>query len=357
MSRRVFNPRNPLLSRWLESFEAPLAELEISEERARSALSENDSPDLPFRWSLNPYRGCQHACAYCYARPTHQYLGLGAGTDFDRRIVVKTNLPELLRAELTRPSWCGEPVTISGVTDPYQPLEARYGLTRRCLEVCLAADTPVTIVTKGVVVRRDVELLRALADGPGVRVFLSIPFLDAELARTLEPGASRPEDRLETLELLSRAGVPTGLAVAPVVPHLSEPGLAGLIERAARAGATRAFHVLLRLPAEVLPVFRERMQDAMPSRLPAVLAALEEMRAGHLQESRFGARMRGRGARYEAFRSLFELLCRKHGLDLSGEDDVPRPRQGLLFPADEPGWTGEGPSSTVPRTHDAPPAT
>jgi DNA repair photolyase len=335
MSRPASNPRNPLLARWLEHFEPPLAELEITEEEARSALSKNDSPDLPFRWSLNPYRGCQHACAYCYARPTHQYLGLGAGTDFDRRIVVKTNIAELLRDELRRPRWQREAVVISGVTDPYQPLEARYGLTRRCLEVCLAQRTPVTLITKGAVVRRDLDVLAELANGPGARVYLSIPFLDPELARALEPGAPSPAHRLETLAQLHEVGVPTGLAVAPVIPHLGEAGLAGLIARAAEAGATTAFHVLLRLPAEVLPVFRERLEAALPGRVEAILAALTEMRSGRLQESRFGARMRGRGARYDAFRSLFELLCRKHGLSHreDGDDDVatPQPRQGLLF--------------------------
>jgi DNA repair photolyase len=193
----------------------------------------------------------------------------------------------------------------------------------------------VTLVTKGAVLRRDVDLLGELASGPGVRVYLSIPFLDADLARALEPGAPSPSHRLETLALLHQAGVATGLALAPVIPHLSEAGLAGLIASAAEAGATAAFHVLLRLPAEVLPVFRERLEAELPGRVEAILAALAEMRSGRLQESAFGARMRGRGARYEAFRSLFELLCRKHGLSQRELDDDrfarPSPRQGLLF--------------------------
>ena len=188
MARTTWNPRNPWVRETLERFEPELVRLEVHEEDARSALAHNESPDLPFRWSLNPYRGCTHACAYCYARPSHQYLGFGAGSDFEKRIVVKRNLPELLERELGRPSWRGEPITFSGVTDAYQPLEARFGLTRRCLEVCLRFAQPVSIVTKGVLIRRDAELLAELHARAGVRVFLSIPFANPEIARALEPG-------------------------------------------------------------------------------------------------------------------------------------------------------------------------
>ena len=337
MSRPVSNPPNPW-QRWtLERFEPELAQLIVQEERAHSALSRNDSPDIPFRWSLNPYRGCQHACAYCYARPTHQFLGLGAGTDFEKKIVVKTNLPELLAEELARPSWRGEPITFSGVTDPYQPLEARYGLTRRCLELCLARANPVVIVTKGALVRRDSALLVRLARRAGARVFVSIPFASAELARALEPGAPSPAERFATLRALSDAGVPTGLALAPLIPRLNEHELPRLLERARSAGARHAFLVLLRLPAEVLDVFRERLEQAFPSRARAVLAALAEMRSGRLQESRFGERMRGRGPRYQIARDLFHLHCRQLGLETSSDREL-RPLdcarssgQGLLF--------------------------
>ncbi len=338
MARPISNPPSPWEQRILERCEpAPLARLEVIEERARSALARNESPDVPFRWSLNPYRGCQHACAYCYARPTHQVLGFGAGTDFDKRIVVKTNLPELLARELARPGWRGEPVTLSGVTDPYQPLEASYGLTRRALEVCLARSNPVAIVTKGTLVRRDVDLLARLARRAGARVFVSIPFADPEVARRLEPGAPCPADRFDTLRALADAGVPAGLALAPLVPHLNEAQIPELLERARAAGARFAFLTLLRLPAEVLEVFRERLEEAFPLRARSVFSALAEMRAGRLQESRFGERMRGRGARFQLAQDVFRLHCRRLGIEAAGDAGLrplggrANPRQQLLF--------------------------
>lgn len=338
MTRTRWNPPDRFAKEHLERDEPePLAGLEVRGESARSALSENESPDLPFRWTLNPYRGCQHACGYCYARPTHPYLGLGAGTDFERKLVVKHDLPEVLARELARPTWRGEPISIAGVTDPYQPLEAEHGITRRCLEVCLRFRNPVTVVTKGVLVTRDADLLAELARSAGARVFVSIPVLDAAHARALEPAVATPRERLAVLAELSRRGVPTGLALAPFVPRLSEPDLATLIEGAARAGATAAFLVLLRLPGEVLEVFRQRLEEALPGEASAVLAALSEMRGGALQEARFGARMSGLGPRFSAVEDLFRLLCRRHGL-VAGErapleplKPLVRPRQGELF--------------------------
>jgi DNA repair photolyase len=338
MARPVWNPRNPWLREHLVREDpAPEARLEVREEEPRSALSRNDSPDVPFTWSVNPYRGCQHACSYCYARPTHQYLGLGAGTDFEKVLVVKAGLPEVLHRELSRPSWKGEAIAFSGVTDPYQPLEARYGIMRRCLEVCLEHRNPVGIVTKGVLVRRDADLLAELERVASARVFVSIPFGDAAVARALEPGVPTPAERLETIAALSEAGVPVGLALAPLIPRLTEIGLEALIAGAARAGAREAFHVLLRLPAEVLEVFRERLEATLPTRARAVLGALSEMRGGRLQESRFGQRMRGSGPRHEALEALVRLSCRRHGLLLadSGPPRAPGrrtgPHQGLLF--------------------------
>lgn len=341
MARPVSNPRNHWLREHLVREEpGPDARLEVREERARSALVRNESPDVPFRWGLNPYRGCQHACAYCYARPTHQYLGLGAGTDFEKVLVVKTGLVEQLRRELARPSWKGEAIAFSGVTDPYQPLEARHGIVRRCLEVCLEHRNPVGIVTKGVLVRRDADLLAELARVSSAKVYVSIPFGDAAVARALEPGAPTPSERLETIAHLAAAGVPVGLALAPLIPRLSEVGLEGLVRNAATAGARDAFHVLLRLPGEVLEVFRERIEASFPDGARAVLAALSEMREGRLRDARFGERMGGRGPRYEALETLVRLTCRRHGLRMAerGEDALPaaprpaRPTQGLLFP-------------------------
>jgi DNA repair photolyase len=339
MTRERWNPPNPWLREVLERDEpAPLDALDVRVEDARSALSENDSPDLPFRWSLNPYRGCQHACSYCYARPTHQYLGLGAGSDFERRLIVKRNLPEVLARELARPGWKGESISLAGITDPYQPLEARWQITRRCLEVCLRYRNPVSIVTKGVLVTRDAELLAELARSAGARVFVSVPLLDAELARALEPGAPTPRERLAALAELTRAGVPTGLALAPFVPRLSEEGLAELLAAAAEAGARSAFLLLLRVPAEVLEVFRHRLEERLPGRAAAILAALAEMRGGVLQESRFGLRMRGVDPRFAAVQQLFRVLCRRRGIATTEREPLAelrtsvRPRQGELFP-------------------------
>jgi len=327
----------------VEWLEAPDARLEVFEEDARTVLARNESPDVPFRWSVNPYRGCQHACAYCYARPTHQRIDFGAGTDFDRRIVVKRNAPECLRRELASRSWKREAIAFSGVTDCYQPLEAVYGLTRRCLEACLERRNPVGIVTKAALVRRDADLLAELERRAGAHVFVSIPFADDATARRIEPGATAPSKRFETLRALSLAGVPTGVAVAPLIPGLNEEDVPTILTRARRAGASRAFLMHLRLPAEVLPVFRERLEAAFPGRARKVLRAIAESRGGRLNESRFGARMRGSGPRWDAVRRLFELQCRRLGLE-TGELASPfappavaesPPRQPSLFDDDD----------------------
>jgi DNA repair photolyase len=331
--RPISNPPNPWLSTQVEYLdEPPPAELEVYEELAKSALSENESPDIGFRWSVNPYRGCQHACAYCYARPTHQYLGFGAGTDFERRIVVKTNVHELLARELARTSWKREQVVFSGNTDCYQPLEASYELTRRCLEACRARHTPVGVITKSTLVRRDLALLAQLARGPGASVHVSIPFLDERTGRAIEPGAPSPRRRFETLKLLSQAGIETGVSISPLVPGLNESDVAGILERAREAGATRAFMTLLRLPAEVLPVFRERLAAAFPERVRKVENGIREMKLGAWNRSEFGQRMRGSGPRWEAIRSLFEIQCRRLGLDIERPGTSERePVQGELF--------------------------
>ena len=330
--RRVSNPPNPWLTTHVEWIgEPPPVAVRVYEERSRSILSENDSPDVPFRWSVNPYRGCQHACAYCYARPTHQYLGLGAGTDFDSKLVVKTNAAELLREAFARRSWRGERVAFSGVTDCYQPIEASYELTRRCLEVCAEFRNPVDVVTKGALVRRDVELLRRT----GARVYLSIPFLDPSIARALEPWAPAPDTRFETLRQLTRAGVPTGVAIAPLIPALNDAHVPTLLERAREAGATSVFTILLRLPAEVRGIFEQRLRESFPERADKVLNALREMRAGKLSDSAFGSRMQGSGPRWDTLRQLLELQCRRLGFDEPGREPseplASRPRQGTLF--------------------------
>jgi DNA repair photolyase len=338
---RVSNPPNPWESthaEWLG--EPPEAQLEVFEERARSIIAENDSPDLSFRFSVNPYRGCFHACSYCYARPSHQYWGFGAGTDFERKIVVKSNAPELLRRELSRRSWEGEVIVFSGNTDCYQPLEAVYGLTRRCLEVCAEFQNPVALITKAALVRRDVALLAAMSRKTPVSVTMSIAFADDGVSRKLEPGTSPPSQRFETLRILSEAGLRTGISLAPTIPGLNDGDIPELLRRGRRAGARFAFHTPVRLSREVLPVFEERLAAAFPERLRKVFHAIEDIRGGKRNESAFGARMHGTGPRWKAIAGLFEAECRRLGLneervaeDVSGYRR-PEP-QASLFEADE----------------------
>jgi DNA repair photolyase len=342
MPRPVSNPPNPwesLHAEWLG--EPPAALLEIFEEESRSIIAENESPDVGFRYSVNPYRGCFHACAYCYARPTHQYLGWGAGTDFDRKIVAKVNAPELLRRELGRRSWEGETIVFSGVTDCYQPVEAVYGLTRRCLEACRDFRNPVGIVTKGALVRRDTDVLSELARETEVIVYVSIPFADDRHARALEPNVAPPSQRLEAIAALSAAGVRTGVAVAPIIPGLNDSDIPKVLSRAREAGAEKAFLTLLRLPAETRLVFEERLAEAFPDRAARIFSNLEQTRGGKRNESRFGARMEGIGPRWQAIESLFEVECRRLGLNRADGKTMhtstyrrPAPAQKGLF--DEP---------------------
>jgi DNA repair photolyase len=337
--RPVSNPPNPwdtVHAEWLG--EPPEARLQVFEENSRSIIAENDSPDVGFRFSVNPYRGCFHACSYCYARPTHQYLGFGAGTDFETKIVVKVNAPELLRRALRRRPLDGEALVFSGVTDCYQPLEAVYSLTRRCLEVCRDFRQPVGIVTKGALVRRDLDILSALAHESDARVFLSIPFASDATARLLEPNVALPSQRFETLSILSSAGIPTGIALAPIIPGINDSDIPQLLERGRSAGASRAFMTLLRLPAEVLPVFEERLAAAFPDREKKVWSAIAQMRGGKRNESRFGARMGGVGPRWAAVEALFEAEKRRIGFRDDEEPSPPRtarferpPRQRSLF--------------------------
>jgi DNA repair photolyase len=322
--RPVSNPPNPWLSvhtEWLE--EPPPAELQVFEEDARSVVTENTSPDLGFRWSVNPYRGCMHACAYCYARPSHQYLGFGAGTDFDRKIVVKVNAPAVLERELARRSWKRELIVFSGNTDCYQPLEASYELTKRCLEVCLAHRNPVALITKGALVRRDVDLLTRIAKAASAHVYLSIPFAHEDVGRKIEPGASSPSKRFETMRLLSNAGIPTGISISPLIPGLNDSDVAVLLERAKDAGASRAFMTPVRLSAEVLPVFRERVAEAFPDRVKKIESAIFEMRDGKMNRSDFGERMTGHGPRWNAVLQMFEITCRRLGFNIDEGVDPP----------------------------------
>jgi DNA repair photolyase len=312
----IDNPPNPYLSQHAEWLEAPPdARVEIYEETSGSVLSRNDSPDIPFTWSINPYRGCQHACAYCYARPYHEYLGLGAGTDFDTKLIVKTNAAELLRAELSKKSWKRESINFSGITDCYQPIEAAYGITRACLEVCLAFRNPVAVVTKSFLVVRDADLLVRLNRAESAQVFVSIPFADAETAKLIEPQAPPPARRFEAVRRLSEAGVPVGVFVAPIIPGLNDRDVPKILEQAAAAGAQSASYTALRLPGSVEAVFLQRLQEAMPQRAKRVMNRLRDIRGGELNDTRFGARMRGSGVYWESIRDLFEMSKMRYGLD------------------------------------------
>ena len=310
--RPVHNPPNPWHSvhaEWLG--EAPIARPKLYREAGKSILSENRSPDLDFRWSLNPYRGCAHACAYCYARPTHQYWDFGAGTDFDRKLIAKVNAPELLRARFERPSWTGETIIFSGNTDCYQPLEAELGLTRACLEVCAEYRNPVGIITKSALVRRDIDVLLRLARDARLRVNVSIPFADKSIARAIEPGAPTPKMRFATIRALAEAGIDVGVAVAPVIPGLNDDQIVEILERAADAGAATAFRGLVRLGPQVAEVFEQRVTEALPLRAARVMRAVERARGGRWK---FGERFSGTGPEWGAIDSLYALTARRLGL-------------------------------------------
>jgi DNA repair photolyase len=340
MPRHVQNPPNPWHTtavEWLA--EPPAARLEVFEEEARSLLSRNESPDVPFRWSANPYRGCFHGCAYCYARVTHQYLDWGAGTDFERKLVVKINAEDALRRQLAARSWRGETIVFSGNTDCYQPLEASYELTRACLQACLEFANPVALITKSALVARDSELLGELHRRARATVVISVPFSDAKMARAIEPYAPSPARRFEAIAALRAAGVPVKVACAPLIPGLNDTQLPEILARAAEAGAGGAFLTLLRLPREVGQVFEERLREAYPDRASKVMHALEDMRTGQANAAAFGTRMRGHGARWKTVADLFALHCRKHGLEVMPMEfpeenpptPAPRAQQGELF--------------------------
>jgi DNA repair photolyase len=326
--RNRSNPPNRFEAAYLEWEGAPPpADLHLHEEQAKSALSRNESPDVGFRWSVNPYRGCFHACAYCYARPTHPYLGFGAGTDFDRQIVVKVNIVERLRQALQKHSWRRELVAFSGNTDCYQPIEAHYELTRGCLETCATYATPVAIITKGKLVRRDIDVLQQLRRSAGCRVALSIPFANDDHARAIEPFASPPSKRFETLRILSDAGIETAVAVAPIIPGLNDDQIPEILKRARDAGAVGAFKILLRLPREVRPIFEERLAEALPLRRTKVMNAIRDVRGGHESDSRFGSRMVGQGSRWAVVEQLFSTQCDRLGLKHQVDDEPLAPAE------------------------------
>jgi len=324
--RPLENPPNPWATTDVEYLdgEAPTARLEVYEDHSRGILSHNDSPDVGFAWSVNPYRGCFHACAYCYARPSHEYLSFGAGTDFERKIVVKKRAAPLLREAFDEPKWKGELVSFSGVTDCYQPLESTYRLTRACLEVCTEYRNPASIITKAPLVERDVDVLQELARVARLSISISVPFWDEAKARAIEPFVTTPARRIRTIERLARAGLRVGVMVAPIIPGLNDEDMGEVLRAARDAGATYAAATLLRLPGPVKDVFEDRLRAALPLRADRVLRRIRETRGGKMNDSRFGVRGKGEGPYAEAIGTLFAQTAQRLGLlTRSGPADVP----------------------------------
>jgi len=304
----------------LDDAEQPSTKTQFLRDVSKSLITYNDSPDVGFEASINPYRGCEHGCIYCYARPYHEYLGFSAGLDFETKILVKEDAPDLLRKELASRRWTPKVLAISGVTDPYQPIERKLQLTRSCLEVLEEFRNPVMIITKNQLVARDVDVLKRMAELKCAAVFLSVTTLDAELARVMEPRTSTPANRLGAIETLAREGVPVGVLAAPIIPGLTDHEIHSIVKSAADAGARYAGYVVVRLPYAVKELFEGWLEQHFPDRKKKVLNRIREMRGGKLNDPNFGSRMKGQGVFAEQIRSMFKLACRKAGIEESGPD-------------------------------------
>ncbi len=295
--------------------EEPAPKTRFFRDATRSILVKNDSPDIPFTWSLNPYRGCEHGCSYCYARPYHEYLGLSAGLDFETMIFVKEDAPALLEKELAKPSWEPMTVAMSGVTDCYQPIERKVEVTRRCLKVFADCRNPVGVVTKNALIARDADVLGELASYRCARVYVSVTTLDPELARRMEPRASSPENRLKAIRTLADAGVPVGVMAAPMILGLNDHELPAILEAAADHGAVDANYVPLRLPYSVKDVFLDWVGRHYPDRRAKVESQVRAVRGGDLNDPGFHSRMRGRGVFADHLQALFQVSRKRYGLD------------------------------------------
>ena len=319
--------------------EAVAPDTQIIEQRVKTILAGNDSPDIPFDLSINPYRGCEHGCVYCYARPTHSYLNLSPGLDFETRIVAKVNAAKRLREALAAKGYTPALLNIGSVTDAYQPAERRLRITRSVIEVLAAARHPFSVITKSSLVERDIDLIAPMAAQQLAAVYLSITTLDPELARKLEPRAAAPHRRLRTIETLAKAGIPVGVSVSPVIPFLNEPELERILKAACNAGASSAFSIVLRLPWEVNPLFQQWLDQHVPERAARIMARVREMRGGKDNDSNFGTRMTGQGVWAQLLRQRFVKACARLGLnrqrtelDLSQFRPPPRDAaQGQLF--------------------------
>jgi DNA repair photolyase len=315
-----WNPRNRFESiEYVRDDEAPPDENAprtlYMRDPARTIIARNDSPDVGFDCSINPYRGCEHGCSYCFARPTHEYLGFSAGLDFETRILVKEDAPELLREELMSPRWTPQTIAISGVTDCYQPIERKLEITRRCLAVLAEFRNPTSIITKNHLVTRDIDHLGELASVDAASVFVSITTLDPELARVMEPRASTPAMRLAALEALAKAGIPCGVMVAPVIPAITDHEMPKILAAAADAGATQAGFVVLRLPWAVAPLFERWLEEHFPDRKEKVLNRVRELRGGKLYDPQWRIRQRGEGIFADQIEAIFEVSCRRAHLN------------------------------------------
>ncbi|WP_085867509.1 PA0069 family radical SAM protein [Pseudoruegeria aquimaris] len=299
---------------WEIAEEARVLRTEVREERPRSLITYNRSPDLPFDRSINPYRGCEHGCIYCFARPTHAYLGLSAGLDFETRLVARPEAPQVLERELRRKGYACAPVAIGTNTDPYQPIEAERGIMRRILEVLQAFNHPVGVVTKGSLVERDADILGAMGQAGLARVGISITTLDAGLSRRMEPRAPAPKRRLAMIRRLAEAGCEVRVMVAPLIPGLTDHELEEILAAAREAGAGAASYIMLRLPLEVAPLWEDWVQEHVPDRAEKILRRLREMHGGALYDSRFRHRMRGQGPHAELTQARFRAACRRLGL-------------------------------------------
>lgn len=321
-----FNPHPRYLAEIREAFDDGWTEADESQpplpttvtvERARTIISRNDSPDVPFTASINPYRGCEHGCIYCYARPTHAYLDLSPGLDFESKLFAKTNAAELLRQELRRPGYRCESISLGANTDPYQPIERQYRITRAIIEVLADCHHPLTIVTKSSLVERDLDLLAPMAERDLVEVYVSITTLDHALARRMEPRATAPKRRIETLQRLSNAGVPTGVMFAPVIPILNDGEMERVLETASSAGARFAGYVIVRLPHEIKDLFRQWLEDHEPAKAEHVMNRIRDLRGGKENDPQFGSRMTGTGIYAQLIHRRFELACKRLGLNES----------------------------------------
>src|SRR5882724_3916247 len=314
--------------------EKPRRATQYFRDATKTIIARNQSPDVGFETSINPYRGCEHGCIYCFARPTHEYLGMSAGLDFESRIMVKENAAKLLEAELSSPKWKPQILVMSGVTDPYQPVERKLKITRSCLEVLARFRNPIAIITKNRLVTRDIDLLGELASHNAAAVNVSVTSLDPEIQRVMEPRTSSPSARLEAVAALRAAGIPVGVMVAPIVPGLTDHEVPKIVEACARAGAQFAGYTIVRLPWAIAPLFEHWLDEHFPEKKERVLSRIRHIRNGKINDPRWGFRTKGEGIFAEQIRSMFEVACRRAGIGDRPELSTAafcRPREQLEF--------------------------